>query len=360
MSARPRANDAPTGTATIDPRDLVLVAPDPLCAEASPAALAARLTNPGSFFVRSHFDVPRLDAGTHRIEVAGAVARSLTLSVADLRRLGLVSVDATLECAGNGRAGLTPPVPGEPWGFGAVSTARWTGVPLARVLDRAGLLSSAVDILIEGADLGQPADASGTLHFARALPCAQAIAPETLLALEMNGAPLAPLHGAPVRLVVPGWYAMASVKWVERIVALPESYRGYFHSRRYVYQIPEPGPSAPVQRMRVKSMITSPSDRSVLSRGPVVVRGWAWSGAGPVTRVEVAIGDGSWQDAHLLPQPEAHAWRGFELEWEATPGRHGLRARATDASGTVQLDNAEPNRLGYGNNAIRTLTVEVH
>ncbi len=358
MPARSQANDA--GPATIDPYDLVVVAPDPLCAEAPPAALAARLTSPGSFFVRSHFAVPRLDAGGHRIEVAGAVARSLSLSVVDLRRLGLVSVDATLECAGNGRSGLTPPPPGELWGFGAVSTARWTGVPLARVLESAGLLSSAVEILIEGADAGRPANASGTLHFARALPRAQAIAPETLLTLEMNGSPLVPVHGAPVRLVVPGWYGMASVKWVERIVALPESYRGYFQTRRYVYQASEPGLSAPVQRMRVKSIITSPSDRSILTRGAVGVRGWAWSGAGPVTRVEVAIGGGDWREARLLSQPQPYAWRGFELEWEATPGRHALRARATDASGTVQPDTAEPNRLGYGNNAIRTLTVEVH
>ena len=291
----------------------------------------ARRTATDSFFVRSHFPVPNLDAATHLIEVGGAVARSLTLSLADLRQLGQVTIDATLECAGNGRAGFTPPTPGEPWGFGAVSTARWTGVPLARVLERAGLLGSAVDILAEGADMGRPADASEPVHFARALPRAQALAPETLLALEMNGSPLTPLHGAPVRLLVPGWYGMASVEWVDRIVALPENYRGYFHTRRYLYQTAD-GASVPVQRMRVKSAITYPLDGSSIGRGPALVRGWAWSGAGAVARVDVAVGGGAWQGARLLGQPEPYAWRGFELQWEATPGRHALRARAVDAS----------------------------
>jgi DMSO/TMAO reductase YedYZ molybdopterin-dependent catalytic subunit len=338
--------------------DLVVLSPQPFCAEATPASLVARLTAGSGFFVRTNFNVPTLDPSTHTIDVGGAVARALTLSVADLRGFGLTTIEATLECAGNGRATLDPPAPGEPWRVGAVSTARWTGVPLARVLERGGLLRSACDILIEGADWGRPAETGSPVHFARALPRAQALAPETLLALEMNGTPLTPLHGAPVRLLVPGWYGMASVKWVARIVALPEPYRGYFQTRRYIYET-RGRDAEPVQRMRVKSLITNPLDGSTIGRGPAVVRGWAWSGTGVVTRVEVAIGSGPWQEARLLGQPERFAWRGFELEWRALAGRHTLRSRATDASGAVQPDAADPNRLGYGNNAIRTSTVEV-
>lgn len=346
--------------AALDNPDLVLVSLEPLCAEAAPAALVARLTSAGGFFVRTNFAVPHLDAATHRIDLGGAVARALTVSPADLRSLGLTTIEATLECAGNGRGVLDSPVPGEPWRYGAVSTARWTGVPLARLLERAGLLRSACDILIEGADSGRPAGAATPLHFARALPRAQALAPETLLALEMNGAPLTPLHGGPVRLLVPGWYGMASVKWVARIVALPEPYRGYFQTQRYVYETPRRREvAAPVQRMRVKSLITNPLDGSTIPKGPAMVRGWAWSGTGIVTRVEVAVGNGPWQEARLLGQPDPFAWRGFEFEWRAAPGRQTLRSRATDASGAVQPDVAEPNRLGYANNAIRASTVEV-
>jgi DMSO/TMAO reductase YedYZ molybdopterin-dependent catalytic subunit len=344
----------------LDNPDLVVLSSEPLCAEAAPAGLVARLTSPAGFFVRTNFSVPNLDPVTHRIDLGGAVARALTVSMRDLRNFGLTTIEATVECAGNGRGALDRPVPGEPWRHGAVSTARWTGVPLARLLERAGLLRSACEILIEGADSGRPAGTAAPLHFARALPRAQALAPETLLVLEMNGAPLTPLHGAPVRLLVPGWYGMASVKWVARIVALPEPYRGYFQTRRYIYETPgREGVVEPVQRMRVKSLITNPLDGSTIAKGPAMVRGWAWSGTGIVTRVEVAVGNGPWQEARLLGQPDPFAWRGFELEWRATPGRQKLRSRATDASGAVQRDVAEPNRLGYGNNAIRTSTVEV-
>ena len=351
--------DRDTVIPALENPDLVLLSPDPLCAEAAPSALVARLTAPAGFFVRTNFAVPQLDPATHLINVGGAVARALTLSLADLHGFGVTTIEATLECAGNGRAALDPPAPGEPWRCGAVSTARWTGVPLARVLERAGMLRSACDILIEGADSGRPAEAPVPLHFARALPRAQALAPETLLAFEMNGAPLTRAHGAPVRLVVPGWYGMASVKWVARIVALPELYRGYFQTRRYIYEMPGQSVVEPVQRMRVKSLITNPLEGSTISEGPAVIRGWAWSGTGIVTRVEVAIGNGPWQEARLLGQADPFAWRGFELEWRATAGRQTLRSRATDASGAVQREVAEPNRLGYGNNAIRTSTVEV-
>jgi hypothetical protein len=141
-------------------------------------------------------------------------------------------------------------------------------------------------------------------------------------------------------------------------VALPEPFRGYFQTRRYIYQAPG-GAEEPVQRMRVKSLITNPLDGSTLGKGLAVIRGWAWSGTGTVTRVEIAIGNGSWQEARLLGHAEPFAWRGFELEWQATPGPQTLRSRATDASGAVQCDTTEPNRLGYGNNAIHTSSVVV-
>lgn len=331
----------------------------PLNAEARPEALADEVTSADRFFIRSNFDRPDLDPETHRIVVGGAVRAPYELSIAELHRLPRRTVTVTTECAGNGRTGLVPVPEGEPWRDRAVSTARWTGVPLRTVLERAEVYPDTLEILARGADRGTKAGA-GEIPFARSLPLEKALHPDTLLALEMNGAPLPPEHGAPVRLVVPGWYGMASVKWVARIEALTEPFAGYFQRDRYVFDPADGREPTPVSTMRVRAMILDPADGAAVPMGRMTVRGRAWSGDGEVTRVEVAAGGGDdWRDARLLEPSSAYAWRAWEYDWEpAEPGRHVLRCRATDAAGNVQPDRAGWNRHGYGNNAIQPIFVE--
>ena len=337
-----------------------VITPRPLNAEARSEALKEEVTPADRFFIRSNFPTPDLDGDRHRIELGGAVERPFEIEVAELRALPMRRLTVTTECAGNGRTGLAPTPAGEPWGYGAVSTAQWAGVSLREVLDRAGIRPEAVEILARGGDRGRK-DGTGDIPFARALPLSKAFDPDTLLALEVNGAPLPPEHGSPVRLLVPGWYGMASVKWLSRLEAVTEPFTGYFQRDRYVFDYGDGTDPEPVTTMRVRSIVTEPGEGAVLERGTVRIRGWAWSGSGAVTRVEVATegGDG-WVDATLGKAASPHAWRPWSFEWEATePGVHILRSRATDEAGNVQPDRARWNRHGYGNNAIRPISVEV-
>ena len=340
-----------------DPRPIVAHAPPNL--ETAAAALAAPITPTALGFTRTNFGVPALDPATHRVVVGGAVRAGATYGVGDLAARPSRTLVTTIECAGNDRVGMRPLPPGEPWQGAAVSTSRWTGVPLRDVLEEAGVAPDATHVLVTGADGGPRADAEGWVPFARALPLEVARSPDTLLALAMNDAPLLPAHGAPVRLVVPGWYGMASVKWVARIDLLTHDFDGYFQRQRYVYDVG--GAIEPVTRMRVKSCIVAPADGDRVPLGPATVWGWAWSGDGAITDVEVSTGgDGPWHAARLDAPMSAYAW----TRWSVTlpferPGRHVLRSRARDASGAVQPDVPRDNRLGYGNNAVRAVVVDV-
>jgi len=349
-----------TGRARRKPRSSgpALVREAPHNAEIAPDALGAFITPAAARFVRANFAVPRIDPRRHRLEIGGAVERRISLGLADLRAWPQRTLVVTTECAGNQRTSLSPLPPGEPWLGGAVSTGTFTGVPLAEVLERAGLRSDAVEVLAEGADAGKTP--SGETHFARALPVGKALDPDTLLALEMNGKPLKPAHGAPLRLIVPGWYGMASVKWVSRIEALTAPFAGYFQSERYIFL--ESGRTAePVREMRVKASFSSPAPGESVELGPVLISGMAWSGSAPIAKVEVAFAGGSdWLEARLTGPEERHAWRRWELTWVPPwRGRHVLRCRATDASGNVQPDVPRWNALGYGANAVQSLAVLV-
>lgn len=340
--------------------DLEIIGFDPLNAETPQSRLAESITPPESVYVRTNFGVPRLDADHHEIQIDGAVAAPFAIDVSELRQMPRISYANTMECAGNDRLSMRPVPRGEPWKGGAISTTSWTGVPLRDVLARASIADDAVEILVEGADCGERADADGKgpVRFARALPIADALAPQTLLALEMNGAPLTPVHGAPVRLVVPGWYGMASVKWVTRLSVLTTPYAGYFQTRRYVYK--QGALIEPVRRMRVKSIIVAPADGVVANMGTLRVWGWAWSGDGTIERVEVAAGDGAWQPATLDARTSSHSWVRWQREITLErPGRLVLRSRAIDSSGAAQPDVAAWNELGYGNNAIQATIIDV-
>lgn len=336
---------------SVAPLDVVRA--HPLCAETPAPLLAAALTPAASVYVRSNFETPPLDA-SHVLSFGGAVATPFRISMPELAALPHHTVTVTMECAGNGRLGMDPVPTGEPWRFGAVSTTTWRGVPLRALLARAGVLADGVEVLARAADRGPRDDADGLVRFERSLPLPVALAPDTLIATHMDGAPLTTNHGAPVRLVVPGWYGMASVKWLASLEVITTPFTGYFQRQRYVYLTPEG--IAPVREALVKSMIVEPLDGTSCPRD-LTVRGWAWSGAAAITSVELSVNDGAWQLASLGTALSRWAWTPFSAVLALPPGAVSLRSRATDASGAVQPERIVWNALGYGNNAIRAITV---
>jgi DMSO/TMAO reductase YedYZ molybdopterin-dependent catalytic subunit len=345
---------------------LRMIALEPFNAEAPPEALKGEITPTELHYVRSNFAVPAHD-GT--LEVGGAVDNPTTLTLDDLRAMPAAERVVTLECAGNGRLEMRPLPIGEPWGDHAVSTARWTGALLHQVLERAHPAANGLEVRFEGADHGlyhlTPVlreTNESELTFVRSLALAHATDPtaEILIAYEMNGQPLRPDHGAPFRLIVPHWYAVASVKWLKRIDVLTEPYVGEFQTGHYIYEWAD-RPHEPVKLMRVRARITDPAPGTTIPAADYTVRGKAWSGTGPVTQVDVSFtGEGEWHAAELEPPKGPYQWQDWSFEWEATTaGRHSLRARATDAAGNVQPDVPPWNRLGYGNNAIEVSYVDV-
>jgi DMSO/TMAO reductase YedYZ molybdopterin-dependent catalytic subunit len=256
---------------------------------------------------------------------------------------------------------LSPPAEGEQWRLGAVSTAEWTGVPLAEVLDRAGVSAEAAAVVFRGADQGTVDGLAEPVWFERALSLDDARGSEALLAYAMNGEPLPVEHGYPVRLIVPGWYAVASVKWLTHIEVIASPFQGFFQTQRYVYEREQEGRTVlePVRLQQVRSLITEPGPGD-LTAGDLIVRGVAWSGAAPIATVEVSVDDGPWQHAQLVGDRSRHSWQWWELPTRIDqPGSATLRARATDLAGRTQPDRPEWNRLGYGANAIQVLPLRL-
>jgi DMSO/TMAO reductase YedYZ molybdopterin-dependent catalytic subunit len=327
-------------------------------------ALREEITPAGLHYLLIHFDIPAVDAGTWRLEVDGLVRRPLSLSLDDVRSRGATTAAVTLECAGNGRSQLEPRPVSQPWGHEAVGTARWTGLPLRVVLEEAQLLDGSVEAVFTGLDRGF--DGGIEQAYERSLPVEEALGDDVLLAWQMNGAPLPPQHGFPLRLVVPGWYGMTHVKWLRRIDVIDHPFEGYQQARAYRIRATEEEPGTPVTRIMPRSLMEPPGIPEFLSRrrhidaGPCVLTGRAWSGWGPVTRVEVSTDAGrSWADAELGDGPGAFAWRPWRFAWEAEPGDHELCSRATDASGNVQPEDPPWNLGGYANNAVQRIGVTV-
>ncbi|HKA04165.1 MAG TPA: molybdopterin-dependent oxidoreductase, partial [Acidimicrobiales bacterium] len=340
-------------------RSLLVHRIEPLNCETSIAALIGGVVMPAArFYVRNHFTTPALDPATWRLEVGGLVEHPMRIGLRDLRSMPSQTLTATLECAGNGRSQFEPAIPGEAWQLGAVSTAEWTGVPLVEVLDRATPRREAVEVLARGADAGTIEGRDHLVRFERSLALDAARQPEVLLAYAMNGEPLPREHGQPARLIVPGRYAVASVKWLTEITLTDSPFTGYFQSDRYVYEWEREGriECEPVGRQHVRALIAEPASESALRRGNVMVRGVAWSGAGPIATVEVSVGDGPWQPARMVGEHRPHTWQWWELAVPLDrPGPTSVRARATDVAGRTQPERAEWNRLGYGNNSIQTV-----
>ncbi|HYR11473.1 MAG TPA: sulfite oxidase [Longimicrobium sp.] len=340
-----------------------LAPPPPLLnVEAPLRVLAEPVTPTAHFYQRTNFRVPRINASDWTLSVGGAVRHPLSLDLDELRALPTRTVTVTMECAGNARSLVTPLPPGQPWALGAVSTATFTGVPVRAVLERAGVDERAVEVLFAGADTGDVSPGH-TVRFERSLSLERALHPDVLLAWEMNGEPLPAQHGHPLRLVVPGWYGVASVKWLTEIRVLDAPFEGYFQAERYIY-VGERGVAdgTPVTRMRVRSVIVQPGEGDALSAGQATtVRGTAWSGEAPVARVEVSVdGGATWRDAHLGTAPSPYAAVPWSMAWTpARSGPHVLLARATDEAGNVQPLDPVWNEHGYGNNAVQRLQVEV-
>ena len=314
------------------------------------------------FYVRNNFPIPNLDAADYRLRVSGLVDRPLTLSLRELHNMRSQSEVVTLECAGNGRTQFDPPVPGERWHFGAVSTAEWTGVPLADILDRAGVRSSAREIRFRGADGGEVDNRRGPIHFERSLTVDEARNADAILAYTMNGEPLPTQHGFPLRLVVPGWYGVASVKWLTEIEVTDRPFEGHYQTEKYVYYWTRDGREVrePVTLQRVRALITEPAPGQEAAPGELVVRGLAWSGAAPIAKVEVSVNGGDWREARLVGERKRHSWQWWELIARFDqPGDVTLRARATDLAGRTQPDRAEWNKLGYGNNGIHEVGARI-
>jgi DMSO/TMAO reductase YedYZ molybdopterin-dependent catalytic subunit len=326
-------------------------------------ALRYDVTPAGLHHTLGHFDIPQLDDRAFRLEVSGRLRHPVSLTLAELRALPARTVRVTMECAGNGRGLMSPRYPSMPWLHEGVGTAEWTGTPLKGVLERAGLEPEAVEIGFIGADRGFD---RGVEHdYGRSLKLADALFEDVLVAFAMNGAPLLPQHGFPLRLVVPGWYGMASVKWLVQIAALDRPYAGFQQAIGYHYRKFQGDPGEPVTHARVKSLMVPPgipdwyTRRRLVERGAFALSGRAWSGAGlAIARVEVAVDD-EWRDATVEPPAHRFAWQRWTFAWTATPGEHELACRATDDAGAVQPLAPEWNTSGMGNNAVQRVAVTV-
>jgi DMSO/TMAO reductase YedYZ molybdopterin-dependent catalytic subunit len=327
-------------------------------------ALRYDITPLGLHYLLIHFDIPEADERAWRLEVGGRVRTPMVLTMEELRRRPAVTIPVTLECAGNGRARMDPRPISQPWLEEAVGTAEWTGTPLRPLLEEAGVDDGAVEVVFGGADRGVQ---GGLEHdYERSLPLAEALREEVLLVWGVNGGPLPPQHGYPLRLVVPGWYGMTSVKWLRRITLVAEPFQGLQQTGSYLIHASEDDPGVPVTRIEPRSLLLPPgiaefeSRTRFLAPGRHLLRGRAWSGRAPIARVEVSgDGGGSWRDAALGERRSPWAWVGWSLPWEATPGEHELCSRATDQAGNTQPLERPWNTGGYANNAVQRVRVVV-
>ena len=327
-------------------------------------ALRYDVTPAGLHYLLIHFDIPPADAARWRLSIGGLVERPRQLSLDAIRALPSRTLRVTLECAGNGRGQMTPRYPSMPWLEEGVSTAEWTGTPLAALLEAAGVRPGAREIVFRGTDRG--IDRGIEHDYARSLTVAEAMRPDVLVVHAMNGQPLLPQHGAPLRLVVPGWYGMASVKWLADIEAVAQPFEGVQQLESYHFRAQAGEPGVPCTHIRVNSLMAPPgipdfyTRRRLVKTGRVQIIGRAWSGGGvQIGQVEVSV-DGAWHEARLDAQAGPWAWRGWSFDWDAAPGEHVLACRATDANGAVQPVAPVADVSGFGNNSAQRVQVTVH
>jgi sulfane dehydrogenase subunit SoxC len=329
-------------------------------------ALRWPVTPVGLHYLLIHYDIPEVDPAAWRLEIDGLVDRPASFTLDDIVALPSATVTATMECAGNGRARFDPRPLSQPWLHEAVGTAEWTGVPLARLLERAGLGDAAVEVVFTGLDRGFENDTEQS--FQRGLPRAEAMRDEVLLAYEMNGGPLPPQHGFPLRLVTPGWYGMTNVKWLTRVEAVAEPFTGYQNESAYRWRTDPDEPGTPLNRMATRSLMTPPgipdffTRRRLVRAEPCELTGRAWSGRAPIDAVWVSTDGGvTWDEAEVEPPVLGPwAWQGWRYLWsDPAPGVYEVCCRARDRVGNEQPLDAIWNLGGYCNNSPHRVTVEV-
>jgi DMSO/TMAO reductase YedYZ molybdopterin-dependent catalytic subunit len=339
-------------TGEVPDRDLLILSDEPLNGETRLELQTGPTVRAGRHYVRTHFQMP--EDPPRQVEIGGAVKSPRVATLEEIRALPARTTAVTLECAGNGRKFLEPPVPGEQWGLGAVGTARWTGASLHSVL-QGGWLPSTVEVFFRGADEGIPKGLDRRIAYERSLPIDLAVGDDILVAYAMNGEAIPREHGGPLRLIVPSWYGMASVKWLAEIRLLDRPFDGFFQKDRYVIQ------GRPLRNIEPRAVIVSPADGADVPGGrQVEVRGYAWSGRAPVERIELSEGTGRPLESTTLPPDGTHlAWQEFALRVGLEPGDHSLIARATDRDGNTQPLSPRWNALGYANNAVRPTRIRV-
>ncbi len=352
----PSAHAGGGNAGTKETDSLTVRVASPLDAETPVGEFTSFVTPTSRFFVRSHFGPPpqeMLSEASWKLHVSGLVERSQSWTLKELRQFEPVTITAVVQCSGNGRAHHRPKVPGVQWDRGAVGNAQWTGVRLRDVLAKAGVRTEAHHVQFQGAD--RPVVASVPL-FTRSIPLEKALHPDTILAYEMNGRPLPLLHGAPLRVITPGWMADSCTKWLTEITVQGEESRGYY--MQTAYRVPtkpvEPGasasgPSTPVEAMVVKSLIAAPKEGSTVGLGPLTIQGVAWSGEAKVVKVEVSLDEGrTWDVARFVGEDRPYAWRQWHYVWiPQVFGATTILCRATDERGDVQPAVSPWNPSGF-------------
>lgn len=327
-------------------------------------ALRYARTPTGLHYLLIHFDIPVVDAADWTLHIGGLVNNPITLDLDTIKSMPAVTRPVTMECAGNGRAYMHPRPVSQPWLDGAIGTAEWTGTPLAPILKQAGLKPEAVDIVFTGEDAGM--EAGEVQRYQRSLTPKEIEREQPLLVYAMNGAPLEPQHGYPLRLIVPGWYGMTSVKWLCRIDAVDQRFTGHYMDGTYRYRDTVEIAGEPVTHQRVRSLMAPPGipdfyfRKRMVEAGKHRLVGQAWAGPRKITTVEVSTNNGTnWAPAQVEPAGAACCWQGWSFDWDAKPGETTLAVRATDEAGNAQPDDPIWNIHGLGNNAIQKVGVIV-
>lgn len=315
------------------------------------------------FYRRNHFSYPIFLSSFYFLPIEGLVHSPKVFSLQEIMALPSKTIKVVLECAGNKRELFEPKVFGEQWGKGAISQGIWKGVMIETLLRYTGLLESAKEVVVEGYDFGERTNTNLQYNFSRSLPLKKALHPDTIIAYQYNEKPIPFKHGFPLRLVVPGWYAMASVKWVKKITVIDQEFNGPFQAIDYVYYPNKEDDSEkiPVTTINVNSTIQTPLNRQILNTGHHTITGIAWTGKGKITEVEISFDGGrTWNLAKLKTSFENYDWVRWFYNWEAEKkGEYTIVSKATDSNGRVQPLEATWNRKGYGYNAVDFIKVKV-
>ncbi|MEH7013890.1 sulfite oxidase [Neobacillus niacini] len=315
------------------------------------------------FYRRNHFSYPKLTYSNYFLPINGLVTKPLLLSMQTILQLPSKTVEVVLECSGNNRSLFEPKVFGEQWEKGAISQGIWKGVPLRTLLEFSGITDGAKEVVVEGYDLGKRTDLDKVISYARSLPLEKALHPDTIIAYEYNNQPIPFKHGYPLRLIVPQWYGMASVKWIKQIYVIGSHFTGPYQNIDYMYFPNQENDECayPVTTMKVNSTIQKPLDMARLNTGKHVIKGIAWTGKGPITKVEISTDSGhTWSNAKLVDSNSSYKWISWSFEWTAEEkGIYTIMAKGTDSHGQTQPMKPFWNRNGYGYNAIDQIMVKV-